>query len=219
MFFKFKSSKGKFEVYSEFGKHDHNFNWREFLLNPEHARAFLFGFKKLVSLKKPNEFLQLRGEVVHQYESVNRYLRYAELGILNTSWHTHYQVRGFTNYGESMGAGIGVGANAQILEISKVKRLDKIGVIFQRIENHQDFYYRAIVNDPSQSPWIDFSAGFLWNKQLGNLVFSATSQIVFAKNYQWKGTAFPSVDFYSGSDLASFSGQLHMIYLFKNRKR
>ena len=215
VFFKYRSTQGKFEMYSEFGKHDHNFNWREFMLNPEHARSFLMGFSKLISLPKPEEYLQVRAELIHQSESVNRYIRYPVLGVSNTSWHTHYQVRGFSNYGESMGAGIGVGANAQILEVSKIKNLDKIGITLQRIENHQDFFYRAFEDDPTQSPWIDLSLGVIWNKQWKNLVFSATGQMIQGKNYQWQSIQNPSPDFYSGNDKLSFSGQLHLLYLFR----
>jgi hypothetical protein len=216
VFFKFRSAKGKFELYSEFGKHDHNFNWRDFILNPEHARAYLFGFSKLVSLPKPNEFLQFRGEVIQQSESNNRYIRYPVLGVSNTSWHTHYQVRGFSNYGESMGVGVGVGSNAQILEISKVKNRNKMGLILQRIENHQDFYFRAFSQDGSQRPWIDLSAGILWDIQRENIVISSSAHMVYGKNYQWKNTKIPTADFNSGSNLFSFSGQVHLIYLFKN---
>lgn len=215
VFFKFRSVSGKFEVYSEFGKHDHNFNWREFFLNPEHARSFLMGFTKLISLPKQDEYLQLRGEIVHQSESVNRYLRYPVLGVSNTSWHTHYQVRGFSNYGESMGAGIGVGSNAQILEISKVRDFDKLGLLIQRIENHQDFYYRALGEESIQSPWIDLTVGGIWNKQWNNLIVSTTGQMILGKNYQWQKVARSSQDFYSGTDKFFFSGQVHFLYLFR----
>ena len=194
VFFRFKSVKGMFEVYSEFGKHDHNFNWREFIMNPEHARAYLFGFQKLIKLPSQNRMLQLRGEIIHQQESVNRYLRYPVLGVLNTSWQTHYQVRGFTNFGESMGTGIGVGANAQILEASLIKGISKFGLLIQRIENHQDYYYRIQPEISEQVPWIDLSAGILWDFQWKNLIISTSNQVISASNYQWIGDPTATVD-------------------------
>ena len=215
VFFKFRSSKGKFEIYSEFGKRDHNYNWREFILNPEHARAYLFGFTKLISLSKPNEYLQIRGEVIHQSESVNRYIRYEVLGVTNTSWQTHYQVRGFTNYGEAMGSGIGTGANAQILEISKVHRLNKFGVLLQRIANHQDFFYSAFENNPEKKPWIDFSLGLLWDQQWDRFILSSKTQFIHGHNYQWQNSATTKDGFPKGKNLSSFSAQISLIYLLQ----
>lgn len=213
-FLRFKSEKGKFEIYTEFGKHDHNFNWREFILNPEHARAYLFGFQKLFSLNQKENLIQLRGEIIHQQESVNRYIRYANLGVLNTSWLTHYQVRGFTNYGESMGTGIGVGANAQILEASLLKGSHKIGLIFKRIENHQDFYYGIKQENPTQPPWIDFSTGILLDLKWNNLLINASNEIIRASNYQWQGDPSGSVDFKKGNQRFSFSSTVNLIYSF-----
>ncbi len=213
-FLRFKSEKGKFEIYTEFGKHDHNFNWREFILNPEHARAYLFGFQKLFSLNQKENLIQLRGEIIHQQESVNRYIRYANLGVLNTSWLTHYQVRGFTNYGESMGTGIGVGANAQILEASLLKGSHKIGLIFKRIENHQDFYYGIKQENQTQPPWIDFSTGILLDLKWNNLLINASNEIIRASNYQWQGDPSGSVDFKKGNQRFSFSSTVNLIYSF-----
>jgi hypothetical protein len=215
VFFRFKNVKGKFEAYAEFGKNDHNLNWREFILNPEHARAYLFGFQKLFELPSDGKFIQVRGEVIQQKESVNRYIRYQELGVINTSWLTHYQARSFGNYGEVMGTGIGVGANAQILEASLVKGISKLGLLLQRIENHQDFYYLIQSEIPEQTPWVDFSAGLLWDFQWRNLTVSTINQLVSASNYQWMGNPSATVDFKGGNKKTSFSSSLRLIYSFR----
>jgi hypothetical protein len=214
VFFRFKSVKGKFELYSEFGKRDHNFNWREFILNPEHARAYLMGFQKLVQMSSPEKLIQIRGEIIHQQESVNRYIRYPELGVINTSWQTHYQVRGFSNFGESMGAGIGVGANAQILELSYLNGFSKVGLLLQRIENHQDFYYLIQQEIPDHVPWVDFSAGLLFNFQWKKLLVSTKNQLIHATNYQWTGDPSSTVDFKGGKTSFSYSSTINLIYSF-----
>lgn len=215
VFFRFKSVKGKFEVYSEFGKRDHNFNWREFILNPEHARSYLLGFQKLFQLPNVGRFLQFRGEIIHQQESVNRYTRYPVSGELNTSWQTHYQVRGFTNFGESMGTGIGVGSNAQVFEASVVKGISKIGMLLHRIENHQDFYYRIQNEIPQQYPWVDFSAGMLFDFGWKNLIFSTTNQFVTSTNYQWMGDHSSSAEFKGGKHKFTYSSSFKLIYNFQ----
>ena len=216
VFFRFHDAKGRFEVYTEFGKHDHNFNWREFILNPEHARAFLLGFQKLIPMPSSERMLQIKGEIFHQQESVNRYIRYPILGVINTSWQTHYQVRGFTNYGQSLGGGVGVGANAQIIEISSVKDVSKVGVVLKRIENHQDFFYGALANSFPKKPWIDYSLGLLWDHQWNQLILSGQAELVQARNYQWQDQGISTKDFHSGYNPVSFFGQIHLIYLFNN---
>ena len=113
IFGRYRIPKAKAEVYFQFGRRDHALNWREFFLNPEHARAYQFGFLKIASLPATKKLLQIRGEITHQQESVNRYLRY-DLGG-GITWHTHNQIRGFTNYGQPMGVRIGTGSNVQTL--------------------------------------------------------------------------------------------------------
>jgi hypothetical protein len=166
--------KGKGEVYFQFGRRDHAFNWREFILNPEHARAYQFGFIKIVNLSDPSKLLQIRGEVTHQQESMNRNLRYGLSG--GSTWHSHDKTRGFTNYGQSMGVGIGTGSNVQTLEIALVEDWNKLGLLLERLENHQDFYYRAFGQQKERKPWIDWTAALLWNTSYKKLLVSARLQ-------------------------------------------
>ncbi|SDC84261.1 Capsule assembly protein Wzi [Algoriphagus faecimaris] len=212
--FRYFSNKGNFEVYSEYGRRDHAFDWRDFIMNPEHARAYLMGFQKLFQLEKPDQFIQVRGELTHQQESVNRYIRYSGL-IGNQTWHTHGLARGFVNRGEALGVGAGVGSNVQTLEISKVRKMNKIGVLFERLENHQDFYYRAFGQNSEKKPWIDFSLGLLWDHQWQNLLISAKGQFIRSSNYQWESASLSSQDFSAGEGKIAFFGQLHLIYAIK----
>jgi hypothetical protein len=118
--FVFFNNKAKTELYFEYGRRDHAYNWREALLNPEHARAYLFGFKKLIALKN-NEFIQLRGEILQQQESVNIIIRYPWEGG-DTNWGGHGTVlHGFTHKGQMLGPGVGPSSNVQTLETAWVK--------------------------------------------------------------------------------------------------
>lgn len=214
--FRYLVPKAKFEIYGEFGRRDHAFNWREFILNPEHARAYLMGFQKLISLSKTASFIQIRGEMTHQQESVNRYIRYRGL-IGNQTWHTHGLARGFVNYGQTLGVGSGVGSNVQTLEISKVENLNKIGIRFERLENHQDFFYRAFGQNEEKKPWVDLSLGFLFDKRWNDLIFSSKAQFIYAQNYQWNSSGLSTNDFANGQNLLSFSGSFHLIYRISAR--
>lgn len=212
IFLRYFNAKGNFEVYAEYGRRDHSLNWREFILNPEHARAYLMGFSKLFKTADQEVFFQVRGELVQQAESVNRYIRYEFLNETNTSWGTHYQVRGFTNEGQSMGVGVGVGGNVQMLELSRIKNLNKIGISLQRLENHRDFYYGAFENDPSKRPWIDLSVGLLWDQQWNRLLLSTKAQFTQGLNYQWENAPGATADYPEGQKLVTFSGTLNLIY-------
>ena len=95
--------KEKAELYGELGRNDHSHDMRDFLLEPEHSRAYIIGFKKIFETGKETE-LQLMGEFANLKMSSTILLREQQ------SWYTHYQVRdGYTNYGQVIGAGIGPG--------------------------------------------------------------------------------------------------------------
>lgn len=205
-------SKAKNEIYFEYGRRDHSFNWREFILNPEHARAYILGFIQLFEVPEINKSIQIRGEITNQQESVNRYLRYDLAG--GQSWHTHGQARGFTNYGQPLSVGIGVGSNVQTIEISLVDKLDKMGILFERLANNQDFYYKAQLQNTQRKPWIDFSLGFLYDKKFDNLLLSSKLQMIHARNYQWQLDPASALNFPQGKNLTTVMGQVSVIYFW-----
>jgi hypothetical protein len=216
IFGRYKITKAKAEVYFQFGRRDHALNWREFILNPEHARAYQFGFIKLAELSSKAKLLQIRGEVTHQQESVNRNLRYNIYG--GQSWHTHAPVRGFTNYGQAMGVGIGTGSNVQTLEFSLVENWNKWGILFERLENNQDFYYRAFGQQRERKPWIDWSTALIWNTAYKDLFISARFQGTYARNYQWGLSETSTPEFPVSQKLFSVHSQVNLIYFLKPLK-
>jgi hypothetical protein len=207
----------KVELYFEFGRRDHAFNWREAILNPEHARAYLVGFNKLIEIKELNKFLQVRGEITHQQESINRIIRYEGLAG-RYSWHMHQLARGFVNYGEQLGVGVGPGSNVQTLEVALVDKFDKIGLLFERLENHQDFYFRAFAQQKEYQPWIDLSVGFLFDKRWNNLILSSRLHLINGVNYQWQIAPETTPEFPKGENLFSIHSQVSLIYLFQKNK-
>ena len=217
VFGRFKFIHSKAEVYFQFGRRDHALNWREFLMNPEHARAYQVGFLKLHSLPIATKYLQVRGEITHQQESVNRILRYGKQG--GSSWHTHSQLRGFTNYGQPMGVGIGTGSNVQTLEIAVVEDWNKVGLLLERLENNQDFYYRAFGQQQERKPWVDWSAAVLWNTSYKELFLSARLQGTYARNYQWGLAKTSTPEFPVSQNLFSVHSQLNVIYFINSNKK
>ncbi len=217
IFGRYKISTARAEVYFQFGRRDHAFNWREFILNPEHARAYQVGFIKLANLPSTAKLLQIRGEITNQQESVNRYLRYDLNGRF--TWHTHDQLRGFTNYGQPMGVGIGTGSNVHTLEVSVFDDWKKFGVLFERLENNQDFYYRAFGQQEERKPWIDWSTALLWNTSYNDFFISARLQGTYARNYQWGLAETSTPEFPVSQNLFSMHSQVNLIYFFKSQKK
>ncbi len=214
LFFRWLIPKFQAEFYAEYGRRDHAFNWREAILTPEHARAYLMGFNKLIPLPKPDLYFQLRGEITHQQESINRYIRYKGLGG-GLSWHTHNPARGFTHYGQPLGVGIGVGSNVQTLELAVVENFNKYGILLERLENHQDFYYRAFGQQNEHKPWVDLSLGFLFDQRWNNLLLSSKLQLINGRNYQWQLAPDSSPEFPKGEHLFSVHSQVSLVYLWK----
>lgn len=155
--------------------------------------------------------------MTHQQESINRTIRYGIRGGMLT-WHTHIPARGFVNYGQSLGVGIGTGSNLQTLEISMIDKYDKLGFVLERLANQQDFYYSALLQFTERKPWIDLSLGFLYDKQLGNLLLSSKLQLIHARNYQWQLHPSSTPEFPKGQNLTSMMAQVSAIYFWNKKK-
>lgn len=208
--------KTKSEIYFEYGRRDHAFNWRDFTLSPEHARAFLMGFNQLINLPNWKSQLQIRGELTQQQESINRYIR--NEGIQGGfTWHTHGISRGFVNYGQPLGVGIGTGSNVQTLEFALVNGVNKTGILLERLVNNQDFYYRALFQFGERKPWVDYSLGFLFDRQFGNLLLSSRLQVIHARNYQWQIDPLSTPEFPRGRNLTSVLGQVNAVYFLRKK--
>lgn len=215
--FRYLVPKAKFEIYFEYGRRDHAFNYREFILNPEHARAYLYGFQKLFPIQKSDFLIQIRSELLHQQSSVNRYIRYPGL-LGGFAWNTHDQARGFTQEGEALGVGSGIGSNVQTMEIAMVKGYLKRGILLERVENQMDFYYAAFGRSKLARPWIDLSLGLLWDQQWNNLILSGKAQFIKSYNYQWEQSDKSTLEFPKGYNPFAFYGSLNLIYRISGTK-
>jgi hypothetical protein len=203
--------KAKAEVYFEYGRRDHAVDWREFLLNPEHARAYILGFKKLISLPN-NAFLQVNGEMLQQQESINILSRYGAAG--GASWASHGIQQGFTNRGQLLGPGVGPSGNVQTMETSWVKGIKKIGIRWERLNRHQDVYVR-VFNDPSQNGrWVDYSARLLGDWRWKNFIVSSSVNFIYSLNPNWSLSSFSTSEFPSGKKEFYTQSQINLIYFW-----
>lgn len=202
------------EVYFEFGRRDHALNWRDFVMSPEHARAFLFGFTKLFKITNES-FIQTRFEMTQAQQSVNIMLRYSGDGG-GRSWGGHTPVwHGFTHYGQQLGNGVGPGNNAQTLEVAWVRDIRKVGIMFERLEHQMDFFNRAFRDGSAARPWVDVSTGLVGHWRFNRLVANARVQFIKSLNYQWQqGVVYPGGLNARGVDRFNLHSYMGVTYLF-----
>jgi hypothetical protein len=201
--------KANAEIYFEFGQNDNSHDLRDFVGAPDHSRAYLVGFSKLVPLKsKKDEHLQVTVELTQLSQSIDRVLR--EAG----SWYTHSQVRhGYTNKGQIVGAGMDLGGNLQSVDLSWVKGMKKVGLVFERYE-HNPHDVPALLNGHSRR-WVDLSLAGIANWNYKNLLLNAKIQGIKGLNYQWKLKDYdPSVYYIPHNDVFNFHGELGIGFRF-----
>jgi hypothetical protein len=202
----------KAEIYFQYGRNDHSFDLRDGVVEPEHARAYIFGFRKLVPLNKTDEYIQIGAEVTQLEKGKTRNTR--DSG----SWYEHYQVvDGYTNEGQVLGAGIGPGSNLQSLDVSWVKGLKRIGVQFERQVNNNDMFYDFAYASPNREQfinrhWVDLSiAGkFAWNYKH----FVVNSQLTYIKsfNYQYQWAKGPDYWDWDKQDVNNLQFRVGLMY-------
>ncbi|WP_276359536.1 capsule assembly Wzi family protein [Daejeonella sp. H1SJ63] len=189
------------EVYFEYGLNDHSYNTRDFLMSPEHSRAYTIGMNKLISYKsRKDEYVQIGVELTHMEQAIDRILRDAG------EWYMHSQVlHGYTNRGEVLGAGIGPGGNLQSLHVSWVKGLKRIGLQLERYEHNGD-----LANVYGYGPWIDLSAAAVGNWTYKKFILNAKLQAIESVNYQWMSGPYGSAN----RNVFHVNGEVGVVYRF-----
>lgn len=209
VFFRYVVPNTGFEFYGEYGRRDHALNIRDLTISPAHSRAYLMGFNKIFKLGG-EKLVQVRGEMTQQAQSVNWVVR----ANSTTPWHTNGTIGGFTNWDQAMGVGVGMGSNVQMLEISLVEGINKLGVYLERLPQHADFYDTADLQKKGYQPWVDFTAGPIFDHQWKNVIFSGRMLFTYTGNYFWSQELGPQSDFPETNSKFSTSTQLNLIYLF-----
>jgi hypothetical protein len=170
------------EVYFEYGLNDNSYNLTDFIGSPDHSRAYIAGFRKMVSINgKKDQHILFSTEFTQMSQTVDRVVRPAG------GWYVHSQVKdGQTNQGQVLGAGTGSGGNLQSMDISWVHGLKKLGIQAERYEHDVDFYqaHFADINGNSRK-WVDFGFALVGEWNYKNLIFNAKLQQIKSLNYQW----------------------------------
>src|SRR5690606_14116704 len=168
------------EAYVEYGRNDHAWDMRDFFVQLEHSRAYIIGFRKLVPLNRPNEWLNIGIEVTQLEDG--KPTSYRPAG----TWYRHSGVKhGYTHRGQIIGSGINLGGNLQVLQVSWFRGLKQLGFQFEREVHNNDLYYLMRTADMRRS-WVDLSGNAYATWDYGNFVFNAKMRLTRALNYQYE---------------------------------
>lgn len=198
------------EVYFEYGREDHSYNLRDFILEPDYARAYIFGFRKLFPLTAhPGECLQFDLEVTQLEQNRTNTQRES------IYFYAHTDIRhGYTNRGQYLGAGIGTGSDMQSISISWIKSLKMIGLQLERYVHNNDHHYIQIKD--IRANWVDIGAALIGEWDYKNLLFTAKTEIVRSMNYEHLYNPDPAnTAFWApGQDVYNFQAQIGVTYRF-----
>ena len=204
--------RAKAEIYFEYGVNDNAYNLRDFIMSPEHARAYLFGFRKLLPFRQSAvEQLQVSAEITQLSQSIDRLVRDAG------TYYIHGTVlHGYTHKGEVLGAGIGPGGNLQSVDLSWVKGIKRIGFQVERFVHNNDHYDVAIGDLDGQSRrWVDFGFAALGTWDFNHLLLNVKLQGIQSLNYQWQLKDYtPGTYYIPENDLFNFHGEIGLTYRF-----
>lgn len=180
----------KAELYGEYGRNDRSLNFRDILLEPEHSRAYVLGFRKYFATTKDREkALFFEATQLQRTSTIN--LRAQE------SWYTHYQVRhGYTHLGQVLGAGIGPGgSNSQTLGLSWYRGIRHTQLSLERVVRNNDLFFNAFTGSREfMRHWVDLSLNGSRQWTHGRYLFSADASLVRALNYQYRQSFTPEGD-------------------------
>lgn len=181
-YFRWVFAKEQAEIYGEWGRNDHSGNLTDFVLQPEHSRAYLLGIKKIFSIRK-NRDLEFYGEITQLETPVTKFVRAVQ------PWYAHYQIRhGYTHKGQVLGAGIGPGSNSQTLGLNWISNVfDKTGVSVERIVRNNDFYYLAFAGQGDyESHWVDLALTGTKSWLRKRFLYTVNLSLIRSINYQWQ---------------------------------
>ncbi|MBU1372237.1 MAG: capsule assembly Wzi family protein [Bacteroidetes bacterium] len=198
------------EVYFEYGVNDNAIDFRDFLGSPQHSRAYIFGFKKMIALNKRDEYITISSEITQLSQTPDRLVRPAG------SWYYHGELfQGYTNKGQVLGAGTGSGGDLQSFSINYLKDFKNIGFRFERSVHDQD-YYEALIGDYNGQSrrWVDLSFAALGQWKFNHFLLNTELNYIKSLNYQWYDFT-PSGNYLPvGQDRGNFHGRIGINYFF-----
>ena len=132
-----------FRTYVEFARNDFPGNIKEFFELPDRSRAYTIGMMKTFEFKNDDLIRLLFEYTTLSRNQVTRFI------TPNPTYYVHpWSVRGYTNRGQIMGAGIGPGSNSNFIKLDWYKPKGKWGITFTRIRFNDDYSTNVFAGTP-----------------------------------------------------------------------
>jgi len=206
------------EIYGEFFREDHSFDFRDLFIQPHHNSGYSFGFQKIsyipwVEFIKTNiEFTNLTTSQLQQVRS-------------QSFFYTHSRIRhGHTNRGQILGAAIGPGSNSQFFGMDAYKGNYKFGIFAQRVVDNDNFHFREGSASLSPSDFGDYfrhrvDLNFGLNFLYAPGPFYLNSRLVWTKAYNYGRFDYGdfigvTVSNYERNDRTNVQFQIGITYVF-----
>lgn len=139
------------EIYGEWARTDHSWDWRDFFSEPEHSRGYTLGLQKTFQTHSDN-ILSINAELTQ--------LEASKTGIFRgfPTFYVHGRSpQGYSNQGQLLGASIGPGSSSQYIDGTLFFGDGRIKIFAQRVALNNDFLYKsdAMLNPDIQNPNTD----------------------------------------------------------------
>lgn len=198
-----------FEIYAEYARNDRSYDLRDLIVQLNHSRSYMFGLRKLfpVRIMDNKDMFEVALEITQLEQAKNEDIR--PTGPM----YVHYIVRdGYTNLGQVMGAGIGYGNNVQSLNVSWLRGLNRLGLLFERLVHDNGLFYSLIAD--RRRNWVDLNVGTYAEYNYKNFIF--TSKLIFTKayNYQYQIGETTNLWNFRKKDSGNIHFQAGMLYRF-----
>ncbi len=206
------------EFYFEYGREDHSWDLRDFLIEPAHSNAYVLGLRKLFLLKDKKSYIQFIGELTNlaaNQTTINRMMPASFIPYAPNYWYNHYQVKhGYTHKGQMLGSGIGPASNQQTIHVSWNKGLKQIGIELERHVHNNNFWYNHVKD--IRANWVDNTFGLFANWNYKHFLFYGKMTYINSKNYQWLYEPFDFVDGYWSQNKTTINihSQMGIVYRF-----
>lgn len=210
LFFRYLMPADQAEVYFEYGYGDRVITPFNLFSSESIPKAYTGGIRKLVSLNKRSQYIQITTEITQMQLDKPSLIR----GL--NSWYTHPYIRqGYTNNGQMLGSSIGSGSNSQHLDISYVKDRVTTGIGFERIVRNNDFYYKRYESIKDyRRHWVDLSV-YLHTAGWQFKNFALSGEVIYTSsiNYKWyilKDDIYHQYE--NGNDIKNLQFKINLIY-------
>jgi hypothetical protein len=135
LFFRWAFPVVQLEVYGEWGHDDHSFNLTDFLMEPGHSQAYLFGLQKL--FPAGSRWVRLQAEMTHTLETLP-----ANPTRIPVTFYLHgAETQGYTQGGQMLGAGLGPQGDTQFLAVDWYTGAGRFGAFVERIVRNDRYFY------------------------------------------------------------------------------